>query len=148
MQLELNAPRNFLPDKVPIVTQHEFYQLQELTPPTLQALDNLKSCLATSQNSLEADPLLHVHQNSQQPRTQIRWHTTLILISAILLSGFLYFLLRPHLHKLRCATIGPHNTTSPISPQTSPLQHRTPEPQDRDAHQNVIFSSYTLQHVI
>jgi len=41
MQTELNTPPSFLPDKVPIISPHESHQLQELTMPTLQALDNI-----------------------------------------------------------------------------------------------------------
>jgi hypothetical protein len=35
MQTELENPHIFLPDKVPIISEHESYQLQELTVPTL-----------------------------------------------------------------------------------------------------------------
>jgi len=41
MQAELDTPHNFLPDKVPIISQHESHRLQELKMPTLQALDSI-----------------------------------------------------------------------------------------------------------
>jgi len=61
MQTELNTPPTFLPDKVPIISQHESHKLQELTPPTLQALDSIQSHLATSLHSMYVDFLLHMH---------------------------------------------------------------------------------------
>jgi len=41
MQTEHNRPHNFVPDKVPIISQHVSHQLQELATPTLQAIDSL-----------------------------------------------------------------------------------------------------------
>jgi len=94
MQTELHTPHVFLPDKVPIISQHESHQLQELTPPTLQAPESLQSYLATPLHSIDVDSLLHMHQTSRKSQTEIRWHTIIILITIILLLGLLYFLLR------------------------------------------------------
>ena len=85
MQTEINAPRIFLPDEVLIVTQHEFHQLQELTPPTLQALESLNSRLATPLHSLDLDPLLLMHQTLRQPQTEIRWHKIVIILISVIL---------------------------------------------------------------
>ena len=105
MQTELNTPHTFLPDKVPIILQHESHQLQELTMPTLQALDSIQAHLATTLHSIDIDSLLHMHQTSRKSQTEIRWHTIIIiLISIILLLGLWYFLLRSHFDKLRSAT--------------------------------------------
>ena len=147
MQTELNTPHTFLPDKVPIILQHESHQLQELTMPTLQALDSIQAHLATTLHSIDIDSLLHMHQTSRKSRTEIRWHTIIIiLISAISLLGLLYFLLRSHFDKLRCATTKTQDTACATSPQTPFQQHRTPEPRLRDTEHNFVFSSYALQH--
>ena len=94
----------FTPDKVPIFLPHESQQLHEMTIPTLQRLDNLNSCLATSLHTIDIDSLIHVHQSSQGSQTEIRWHTIAIILSLIIvLLGLGYFLLRSHCEKLRCA---------------------------------------------
>jgi len=143
MQTELNTPHISLPDKVPIIVPYESQQLHELTMPTLQALNNIQSSLATPLHSIDTDSLMHVHQSSQSSQTEIRWHTiAIILTTIIVLLGLVYFLLRSHFDKLRCAATKTLDTESATSPQ----QHRTPEPRPRDAEQNVVFSSYPLQH--
>jgi len=115
--------------------------------PTLQALDSIQSHLATPLHSIGMDSLLHMHQNSRKSQTEIRWHKIIIiLISAISLLGLLYFLLRSHFDKLRCATTKTQDTACATSPQTAFQQHRTPEPRPRDTEHNVVFSSYALQH--
>ena len=147
MQTELNTPHIFLPDKVPIISQHESHQLPELKIPTLQALDSIQSLLATPLHSIDIDSLLHMHQTSRKSQTEIRWHTIIIiLISAISLLGLLYFLLRSHFDKLRCATTKTQDTVCATSPQTPFQKQRTPEPRPRDTERNVVFSSYALQH--
>jgi len=64
-QAELNRPHIFLLDKVPIISQHESHQIQELTMPKLQALENLRSHLPIPLHSLDVDSLLHMHQTTK-----------------------------------------------------------------------------------
>jgi len=59
MQMELNTPHIFLPDKVPIISQHKSHHLQELRMTTLQALNSIQSHLATPLHSIDIDSLLH-----------------------------------------------------------------------------------------
>jgi len=133
MQTELNTPHIFLPDKVPIISQHESHQLQELTMPTLQALDSIRSHLTTPLHSIDIDSLLHIHQTSRNSQTEIRWHKfVIILTTIILLLGLLYFLLRSHFDKMRCATTKAQDTTSVTSAQNRLQRHQTPEPRPRD----------------
>jgi hypothetical protein len=61
-QTKLDVPQIFLPHRVPIISQHESHQLRELTPPTLQVLDNLNSRLATTLHSMDVDSLFHMHK--------------------------------------------------------------------------------------
>jgi len=84
MQTELNTPRMFLPDKVPIISPYESQQLHELTMPTLQALDNIQSSLATPLHSIDIDSLMHVHQSPQSSQTEIRWHPIAIILTTII----------------------------------------------------------------
>jgi len=92
---------------------------------------------------MDIDSLIHVHQNSRGSQTEVRWHTIVIILSFIIvLLGVGYLLLRSHCGKLRCAaTKTPDNESATSSPQ-----HRTPEPQPRNTEQNVVFSTYSVQH--
>jgi hypothetical protein len=85
MQTGLHTPHIFLPDKVVIISQHESHQLQELAPPTLQALDNLQSHLTTPLHSIDVDSLLHMHQTLQKSQTDFG---TWVLLSWFLLSCY------------------------------------------------------------
>jgi hypothetical protein len=147
MQTELDTPHVFLPDKVPIISQHQSHHLQELTMPTLQALGNLQSRLATPLHTIHVDSLLHLHHTSRKSQTEIRWHKIVLnLITITLLLGLLYFIIRSHFDKLRCATTKTQDTESAKPPQNSLQQPRTPEPRPRDTERNVVFPSYSLQH--
>jgi hypothetical protein len=97
-------------------------------------------------NSRLAKPLysLDVHQTSRRPQTEIRWHTIIILISAILLLGFLYFQY-DNTSTNNDAPLQVHNAASADSPPSPLRQRRTPEPRPRDTEQNAIFSFYSLQ---
>jgi hypothetical protein len=144
MQTELDTPHIFLPDKVPIISQHESYQLQELKMPTLQTLENLQSHLATPLHAIDVDSLLHVDHTSRKSQTEIRWHKiVLMLITIILLIGLLYFLICSHSEKLRCATTKTQDTEGVNSPPTPLQQTRTPEPRPRDTEHNVVISRYS-----
>jgi hypothetical protein len=72
--------------------------------------------------------------------------SVIILISLVLLLGLLYFLLWSHVDKLRCNSIKTQDTTCAAPFQIPLQQRRTPEPQQRETEQNVVFSSYPLQH--
>ena len=142
MQTERDTPHIFTPDKVPIISPHKSQQLHEMTIPTLQRLDNLTSHLATSPHTIDIDSLIHMHQNSQGSQMEVRWHTIVIILSFIMLLGVGYLLLRSHCGKVRCAaTKTPDNESVTSSPQ-----HRTSEPQPSNTEQNVVFSTYSVQH--
>jgi ATP-dependent Zn protease len=85
-----------------------------------------------------------VDHTSRISQTEIRWQKiVLTLITIILLLGLLYFLIRSHSQKLRCATTTTQDTEGVTSPQTLPQQTRTPEPRPRDTEHNVVFSRYS-----
>jgi hypothetical protein len=91
MQTKLNTLHIFLPDKVPIISQHESHQLQELTTPTLQALDSIQSHLPKPMHSIKNHSLLHMHQTLRKSQSEVRWHTIVIIsITIILLLRLLY----------------------------------------------------------
>jgi hypothetical protein len=113
----------FTPAKIPIFSQHESQQLREMTPPTLQKLDNMKSRLATRLHTMDVDSLLHLHRTSQNSQTHLFWHTiVIILISFLILLGILYVFIRAYLDKLKCYTVKTPDTECNKSPQTSTQQ--------------------------
>jgi len=116
IQTELNTPHNFLPAKVPIISQHEPHQLHDLTPPKLHALDSIQSHLVTPLHSMDVDSLLQMHHISRKSQTEICWHTiVIILVTMILLLWLLYFLLWAHFDKLRCAAAKTQDTACATS---------------------------------
>jgi len=88
-----------------------------------------------------------MHQSSRSSQTEIRWNTiAIILTTIIVLLGLVYFLLRSHFDKLRCAATKTQDAESATSPQNPLQQRRTLEPRPRATEHNVVFSSYALQH--
>ena len=63
-ETELDTPRIFLSDKFSVVTDHEFHQVEQITPPALQTPHDLNSRLAKPLHSLDVDSLLYVQQTS------------------------------------------------------------------------------------
>jgi hypothetical protein len=146
MQTVLNAPHIFTPDKIPIISHHESQQLREITSPMLQKLDKLKSRLAMRLNSMDVDSLLHLHSTSQNSQTYSFWHTiVIILISLVMLLGILYVFIRVYFDKLKCHTVKTQDSERNDSLQT-PTQQAQAEPKERQNEQNILFSSYSLQH--
>jgi len=69
MQTEFNTRHISLPDKVPIVTQHEYHQLHELTPPILQELDSydlISQTLCIQWSSIPCYTCTKLHENVKQ----------------------------------------------------------------------------------
>jgi hypothetical protein len=136
MQTELDTPHIFLPDTATIISQYESHQLQELTMPTLQALDNLQSRLVTPLHAIDVDSLLHLHHTSRKLQTEIGWHKiVLILITITLLLGLLYFIIRSHFDKLRCATTKTQDTESanPLKTLSNNLEHQNHDRETQNA---------------
>jgi len=111
--------------------------------PTLQALDSIQSHLATPLHSIDIDSLLHMHQTSRKSQTEIRWHKiVIILITIILLLGLLYFLLRSHFDKLRCAT-PKHKTLHVLPPLKTPFNNIELQNHDRETQNAMSYSQAT-----
>jgi len=101
---------------------------------TLQELDNIQSRLPTPVHSIDIESLMHMHQSSQSSQTELRWHKIAIILTAIIVL-LVYFLLRLHFDKLLCAATKTLDTES----DTSPQQHRNPEPRQRDGTECFVF---------
>ena len=50
-QSELDSPRMYLPDNIPIATEHEIQHLQELTPKAVQQLEEIRSKVTAPQHT-------------------------------------------------------------------------------------------------
>lgn len=72
-QTELNAPKLYLPDKVPIIADHEIEQLEEIPPTQVQKLD-INSRVATLRQTLDIDSRFHIHHASQIQRNKLHWN--------------------------------------------------------------------------
>jgi hypothetical protein len=57
-QSEVDLPRIYLPDSIPIATDHEIQQLQELNSKAVQQLEEIRSRVTAPQHNFELDSLL------------------------------------------------------------------------------------------
>jgi hypothetical protein len=129
-------------DKVPLISQHESHQLRELKTPTLQTLENLQSRLTTHLHAIDVDSLLHVDHTTRNSPLKTRWHKiVLILNSIILLLGLLYFQIRSHSEKRRCASTRTQHTEGVNSPPT-PLNKLELQNHGLETLNTVVFPRY------
>jgi hypothetical protein len=64
VELHLDAPYLYFPDKVSVVTNQEVSRIEAAMPSEATDLDHLKARLVTPRQSFDVDTLLHVHQQS------------------------------------------------------------------------------------
>jgi len=89
----------YIPDKIPIVGNHEVQLLEEMSPPEVVLLDGVNSQVMMPPQTFDIDSLLHMHQTSLRRERQTYWHliiTTVFCANTIL--GILCFSLRSCLH--------------------------------------------------
>jgi len=60
----LDTPSFYLPDQPSVLAIHEAPQIEEAAPTKVMELNNIMSCLASPQRSLEVDMLFHICQTS------------------------------------------------------------------------------------
>jgi len=131
-QTELSTPKLYVPEKVPIIPDHEARQLEDMALTTeIQKLDL---------QTLDLDILLHVHRVSQVHQAQPHWHTFVAtsVSTAAILGVHLY--LRPYLCNIHCSppkTDAPARTASPQDPEP---QRQTPELLEGNSKKSIFFS--------
>jgi hypothetical protein len=140
MQTELDTPHVFLPDspnnftaRVPPVTRADNADTPRAGQPTVSPR-NTSTC-----KFLVALPSLF--------KKITNWNTLAQNCSYLhhyLLLGLLYFIIRSHFDKLRCATTKTQDTESANPPQNSLQQPRTPEPRPRNTERIVVFPTREL----
>jgi len=74
-QMEFDLPKFYLPDKVPITTDHEVHQLQDIIPSDAKKLDNLTSQITARRKTFDVDSLIHIHKTSLQQERHVLAHT-------------------------------------------------------------------------
>jgi hypothetical protein len=73
MELPLDAPHLYHPDKVPAVASHEIARIEAVMPLETTGLDYVKARLVTPRQSFDVDTLPHVHQKSEHAARESYW---------------------------------------------------------------------------
>jgi len=144
---ELSTPKLYLPDKVPIITDHEVQQLEDMALTTeFQKIDELNSRITTHQQTLDLDTLLHLHHASQMQRVQPHKHSFVATsVSIVAILGVRYLYLRPYLRNIHCSPPKPDAPARTSSPQNPELQQQTRELREGNSKQPIVFASYPIQ---
>jgi hypothetical protein len=146
-QTELSTPKLYIPDKFPIIADHEVRQLEDLALTTeIQKLDNINSSITTHRQTLDLDTLLNVQHVSQAQQAQLHWHTfvaTSVSIAAIL--GVLHLYLRPYLRNIHCSPPKRDEPVRTASRQDPESQQHTPELLEGNSKQPIVFTSYPFK---
>jgi hypothetical protein len=86
------SPQFYVPEKIPVMAEHEVKLLQEATPAATGRLDEIQAHLAARSQTFDVDALLHMHQSSLH---QASWnHCFLVFTSTfgtvLILSVFIF----------------------------------------------------------
>jgi hypothetical protein len=146
-QTELSTTKLYVPEKVPIITDHEARQLEDMALTTeIRKLDNINSRIITHRQTLDLDTFLHVHHVSQVQQAQPQWHTfvaTSVSIAAIL--GVLLLYLLPYLRNIYCSPPKTDARYRPASPQDPESQQQTPELLEGNSKQSIVLTSCSFK---
>jgi len=135
-----------LPDNIPIATEHEIQQLQELTPKAVQQLEEIRSKVTAPQHTFELHSLLHIHRTSLLQERRTNWFiaisTSLCTILFLSIIGYLFY---SRLSNINCITSKPKT-----NPSTSEISSELQEPhglgrEEQAPDQRILFTSYPLQ---
>ena len=86
-QTELHTPKIYLPTKIPIVTDYEIKQLNDVTPTELQKLDDV----TTARHTMDTDTVLHIYDASLIQEHKRPWNSVAALyMSIIAILGAIY----------------------------------------------------------
>jgi hypothetical protein len=151
VELHLDAPRLYLPDKVPVVASQEVSRIEAAMPPEATDLDYVKARLVTPRQSFDVDTLLHVHQKSVHEARESYWIRLATIINCIsFVTVLLYFSLRWYFRLLILCCFLSNSTPSPVAaPRDSPipnseLEHVETGVRNIDSHEPVTFTTYSL----
>jgi hypothetical protein len=126
-QLPLDAPKLFLPDRIPAVASHELAKIEAAMFPETSGLDHVKERLVTPRQAFDVDTLLHLHQKSVHAAQESHWiRLTTIMACLITIVLLLFFSFRSYFRILflRCW----HIKADPFpvaAPRVTPSRRRT-----------------------
>jgi len=145
-QSDLDFPKIYLPYNIPIATDHEIQQLQELTPKAVQQLEEIRSKVTAPQHTFELDSLLHIDQTSLLQERRTNWFITISTsLCTILFLSIICYLSYSRLRNMYCVPSKPG--TNPSTPENSSELPETLESrcEEQAQDQRILFASYPLQ---
>ena len=145
-QSELDFPRIYLPDNIPVATEHEIQQLQGLTPKAVQQLGEISSKVTAPQHTFELDSLLHIHRTSLLQDRRTNWFITISTsLCALLFLSIICYLSYSRLRNRYCITLKPKTNPSTSENLSEPQETHELRREGQTSDQKILFASYPLQ---
>jgi len=151
-QFTLDATGIYVPDRVPIATNHEIQELQEAIPSEVQRLSDITSRLATPRRFMDVHSFLSRCRTLDRHEQRSNCHLiTLISLGIIAILTFLGYFLKTYQSKLSLYSLARRNTpqqgaheagTTANVPHTV---HSANNSNSDNREKNVVFSAYPLQ---
>jgi len=150
-QFTLDAIGIFVPDRVPIATNHEIQDPQEAIPSEVQSLSDITSRLATPRRVVHMHSLLSTSRTLDRHEQRSNWHLiTLISLGIIIVLTFLGYFLKTCQNKLSSYSLARRNTPKQDAHEPSTAAYVPDTVHSANAfnsdnrEKNVVFSAYPL----
>jgi len=143
-QFTLDATGIYVPDRVPIATNHEIQELQGTIPSEVQRLSDITSRLATPRKVVDTHSLLSTSRTLDRHEQRSNWHLiTLISLGIITILTFLGYFLKTCQCKLSSYSLARRNTPKQDAQEPTTAAYVPDTVHNRK--KNVVFSAYPLQ---
>ena len=110
-QFTLDATGIYVPDRVPIATNHEIQELQEAIPSDVQRLSDITSRLATPRRVVDMHSLLSTSRTLDRHEQRSNWHQIMLIsLGIISILTFLGYFLKTCQSKLSSYSLARRNT--------------------------------------
>jgi hypothetical protein len=148
--MELDLPKFYLSDKVPIITNHKAHQLEEIIPSDTKKHDDINSWPTAQWQNFYVDSLTHIHRTSLQREWHTYWYIIITFtICVMTILAFLCFLICSRLHSLQCYSPNTVSALDTVTQTPDPLapvpQRETTEQGDTHSKRDVIFTTYAVK---
>jgi len=151
-QFTRDATGIYVPDRVPIATNHEIQELQEAIPSEVQRLSDITSRLATPRRVVDVHSFLSRSRTLDRHEQWSNWHLiTLISLGIITILTFLGYFLKTCQGKLSSYNLAKRNTSQqgahePGTTANVPDTLQGANDSNSDSREkNVVFGAYPLQ---
>jgi hypothetical protein len=151
-QFALDATEIYVPDQVPIATNHEIQELQEAIPSEVQRLSDITFRLAKPRRVVYMHSLPNTSRTLDRHEQRSNWHLiTLLSLDIINILNILGYFLKTRRSKLSSYSLARRKipkqdaqkpSTSAIVPDTV---HNANASNSDNREKNVVFSAYPLQ---